>query len=84
LREGKERAQVDVPVHVGADPAKIASSEDIITQVIPLASVDAVKLRADLAPMLNTDAVMTANTGSNSNASLITHTFLAQRNPNSD
>jgi general secretion pathway protein D len=60
-REGADRA--NVPVHYGADPAKIAETDEIITQVIPVKKVDAVRLRADLAPM--TDSNMTANAGSN-------------------
>ncbi len=53
------------PVHFGADPAQISNSDQIITQVIPLASVDATKLKNDLQVMLNPDAVVAANQGSN-------------------
>ncbi|HWE01356.1 MAG TPA: secretin N-terminal domain-containing protein [Tepidisphaeraceae bacterium] len=55
-----------VPVHVGSDPAAIAASDDMITQVIPLANVDALKLRQDLTPLIASDADVTANEASNS------------------
>ncbi len=55
-----------VPVHVGADPAEIAATDEIITQVIPLKNVEAVKLRQDLTPLIGTDADVTANDSSNS------------------
>lgn len=54
-----------IPVHFGADPAKIAKTDEIITQVIPVSSVDAVKLRTDLQPVVNTDATWVANGASN-------------------
>ena len=40
-------------------------SDQIITQVIPVASVDSTKLKNDLQPMLNPDATIVANQGSN-------------------
>jgi general secretion pathway protein D len=55
-----------IPVHFGADPADIADNDELITQVIPVKSVDAVKLRQDLTPLMDTDADITANGGSNS------------------
>jgi general secretion pathway protein D len=54
------------PVFVGADPEKIPNSEDVITQVIPIQSVDAVRLRNDLIPLLSTGADSAANAASNS------------------
>lgn len=55
----------NIPVYFGADPDKIEVSDDLITQVIPIRSVDAVKLKADLQPLVSPDADFTANAGSN-------------------
>jgi general secretion pathway protein D len=55
-----------IPVHFGANPDDIAQTDDLITQVIPVRSVDAVKLKTDLQPLVGTDADLTANAGSNS------------------
>jgi general secretion pathway protein D len=55
-----------IPVHVGDDPDQIPLTDDLITQVIPLKSVDAVKLKTDLQPLVGTDADLTANAASNS------------------
>lgn len=54
-----------IPVHFGADPAKIAQTDELITQVIPVRSVDAVKLKTDLQPLVSTSADLSANGGSN-------------------
>ena len=55
-----------IPVHYGAEPEQIANTDELITQVIPVRTVDAVKLKADLIPLVGTDADLTANGGSNS------------------
>ena len=55
----------NIPVHFGADPKEIDPTDELITQVIPVANVDAVKLRQDLAPMVGTDADVSANGASN-------------------
>jgi general secretion pathway protein D len=55
----------NLPVHVGADPAAIAATDELITQVIPVHNVDATKLRQDLMPLLGPDADVTANGGAN-------------------
>ncbi len=55
----------NVPVHYGDDPARIADTDQIITQVVPVHSVDATKLRTDLTPLLSPSAIVTANAGSN-------------------
>ncbi len=55
----------DIPVHIGADPALIKNNDERITQIIPLAQLDAVKLKTDLASLFNTDAVVIANANSN-------------------
>jgi general secretion pathway protein D len=54
-----------IPVHFGADPTKIAQTDELITQVIPVSSVDAVKLKTDLQPLIATDASWSANGASN-------------------
>jgi general secretion pathway protein D len=56
----------DIPVRTGADPKNIANTDELITQIIPLRSVDAVKLKTDLQPLVNTNADLTANAASNS------------------
>jgi general secretion pathway protein D len=58
--------KANVPVHFGADPAKVAESDEIITQVIPVATLDAVRLRQDLTPLIGGDADVTSNAASNS------------------
>jgi len=55
----------NIPVHFGADPSQIAPSDELITQVIPVRSVDAVKLKQDLQPLISADADFAANGGSN-------------------
>ena len=55
-----------VPVHVGNDPSQIAHTDELITQVIPIKNMDAAKLKQDLAPLIGTDADVTANESSNS------------------
>ncbi len=57
--------KANVPVHFGSDPTVIEQSETIITQVIPLRNVDAVKLRKDLDTLIGKDADVTSNAGSN-------------------
>ncbi len=54
-----------IPVYFGADPEDIVPSDNLITQVIPIRSVDAVKLKQDLQPLVSSDADLTANAGSN-------------------
>jgi general secretion pathway protein D len=54
-----------LPVKFGADPELIEPTDDLVTWVIPVRSVDAVKLKADLAPLIGTDADVSSNAGSN-------------------
>jgi len=56
----------NIPVFFGADPKQIVQSDTLITQVIPLRSVDAVKLKKDLEPLIGTDADVSSNAASNS------------------
>ena len=55
-----------IPVHFGADPGEVAETDDLVTQVIPLKTLDAVKLKTDLQPLIGTDADLSANASSNS------------------
>jgi general secretion pathway protein D len=58
--------RANIPVHYGDDPALVDNSDELITQVIPLRTVDAVKLKTDLAPLISQDADLTSNAASNS------------------
>src|SRR5207253_1637413 len=54
----------NIPVHFGADPTKIEPTDELITQVIPLAHTEAKPLREDLAPLVGAED-FTANIASN-------------------
>jgi general secretion pathway protein D len=58
--------KMNVPVHFGADPAEMESNDQLITQVMPIKNIDAVKLRDDLRPLIGPEADVAANNGSNS------------------
>ncbi len=64
----RDRAKTsNIPVHTGSDPSKIAETDEMITQVIPLHSVDAMQLKNDLAPLIDPSQTgFTANASSNS------------------
>ncbi len=55
-----------IPVRSGSDPKRIEASDKIITQIIPLRTVDAVKLKADLASLIPSSTDVTSNAASNS------------------
>ncbi len=55
-----------IPVHFGADPDQIEPTDDLVTQVIPLRNVDAVKLKSDLTPLIPVNADLSSNAASNS------------------
>lgn len=62
----RDRAKrANIPVRFGGDPTKIAQTDELITQVIPVTSVDAVRLKTDLQPLIGTDADWSANGASN-------------------
>jgi len=61
-----------IPVHFGTDPDQIADSDELITQVMPIKSMDAVKLRQDLSSLIDSDADVASN--GNSNSIIITDT----------
>jgi general secretion pathway protein D len=56
----------NIPVLFGDDPTKVEETDQLITQIIPVRNVDAVKLKTDLQPLVNTNADLTANAASNS------------------
>jgi general secretion pathway protein D len=56
----------NIPVHFGTNPADVVASDELITQVMPLRNVDAVKLKQDLQPLIGTDADLSSNASSNS------------------
>lgn len=64
--------RLNIPVRSGNDPEKIARSDELITQVIPLRYADATQLKNDLAPLISSEADFTAN--ASSNALVITDT----------
>jgi len=56
----------DIPVRTGSDPAAIAKSDEIVTQIIPVRFISAVPLVRDLQQLLPTSATVSANEGGNS------------------
>jgi general secretion pathway protein D len=64
--------RLNIPVRTGNDPTRIARSDELITQVIPLRFSDATQLKNDLQPLINPDADFASN--ASSNALVITDT----------
>jgi len=60
----------NIPVHVGSDPEKIAESDEIITQILPLKRVEARQLLQDLRDLFSEEASISSN--QNANALIIT------------
>jgi len=54
-----------IPVRSGNDPARIAPTDELITQIIPVRHADAAKLKDDLSPLVPSHANLTANVSSN-------------------
>ena len=54
-----------IPLQVGNDPNKIKPSDRIVTQIIPIRYVDAVRLKADLAGLIPSSADVASNALSN-------------------
>ena len=54
-----------IPVYYGSDPDLISPTDELITQVIQLRNIDAVKLLADIQPLRSPDADITATSASN-------------------
>jgi type II secretion system protein D len=57
--------KANIPVYYGSDPDKIAATEELITQVIPLRNLDATKIKGELEPLRSPDSDITAATASN-------------------
>ena len=57
--------RLNIPVRTGNDPAQIAKTDELITQVIPLRYADATALKTDLQALINPDADFTSNASSN-------------------
>lgn len=64
--------RLNIPVRSGNDPEKIAKTDELITQVIPLRFADATQLKTDLGPLISAEADFTAN--ASANALVITDT----------
>ena len=60
-----EAKKHNIPVRVGADPAQIEISDQVVTQVIPIKYIDAAQLKKDFAPMIPPYADLSSNSGSN-------------------
>lgn len=56
----------NVPVRIGTDPELVPETDEILTQVMPLKHVDAVRLKTDLASLLSDNADLASNQASNS------------------
>jgi len=54
-----------IPVHSGSDPAKVQATDKLITQIIPIRFMDAVKLKTDLASLMPAYADLSSNAASN-------------------
>ena len=65
--ETLDRVKKDnIPVHTGEDPALVDDTDQIITQIIPVRSVDAVRLAREIQPLVDlTTADLTSDAGSN-------------------
>ena len=60
-----EVKKANIPVRVSGQPEEVPLNNNVITQIIPLQNLDAVRLRSDLAPLISADADVTANAASN-------------------
>jgi general secretion pathway protein D len=56
----------DTRVGYGEDPDQIAKSSEIITQIIPVKTLNAVQLVKDLQPLLTSDTILNADESANS------------------
>lgn len=57
--------RLNIPVRTGSDPTKVANTDELITQVIPLRYADATLLKTDLAPLIDSETPFTSNASSN-------------------
>ena len=56
----------DIPVHKGVNPSEIPQNPEVVTQVIPVHSLNVMQLPKDLASILPPTATLTANEAGNS------------------
>lgn len=57
--------QENLPVLFTSEPDDLKETDDILTVAIPIKSIDAVRLRQDLSPLISITANVAANAGSN-------------------
>lgn len=60
-----EMKQRPLPVNAGTDPEKIPTSENMVTQILPVKFISAEQLIRNLETLLPTTSVMSANAGAN-------------------
>ena len=61
-----EARRRDIPIKSGNNPTEIPKDTQIVTQIIPVRSLNPTQLLKDLAPLLPTDTTITANEAGNS------------------
>ena len=61
----EDAKKLNVPVHRGARPDLIPTTDEVITQVMSLRYVDATRLRQDLTPLISASASITSNAAGN-------------------
>ena len=61
-----QAAKENIPVLFGSEPNQVPETDRIVTQVIPVRTVDATRLLNDLKPLMPATAVTSANQASNS------------------
>ncbi len=61
----EEARKRDIPVKSGNIPSEIPKNAEIVTQIIPVRSLNATQLTKDLAPLLPSDTSLTANEAGN-------------------
>ena len=62
----EDAKKLNVPVHKGSQPDLIPTTDEVITQVMPLRYIDATRLRQDLTPLVAASASITSNAAGNS------------------
>ena len=61
----EDAKKLNVPVHKGTQPDLIPTTDEVITQVMPLRYIDATRLRQDLTPLISASASITSNAAGN-------------------
>ncbi len=57
--------RMNIPVISGGDPSEIPSTDEMVTQIIPVRFINATQLTKDLEPLMASQSTMTANEGGN-------------------